>query len=66
MAKDDANSSLITISVIENLVTEINDCLSTLTTESPEQYELIRATAKAVNNLQTGELFNLRKSFEKE
>ena len=64
MAENNANSSLITISIIENLISEVNDCLSKLNAKSSEQYESMRAVGKVVNNLQREELFNLRKVFE--
>ena len=64
MAENFANSSLITVSIMENLVSEVNDCLSKLNAKSSEQYESMRAVGKVVNNLQREELFNLRKVFE--
>ena len=62
--ENDVNSSLITVSIIENLVSEINEQLCKLSYKTPEQYESMRAVGKVVNNLQREELFNLRKVFE--
>ena len=66
MAEDSANSSLMTVSIIENLVSEIGDCLKKLNVNTAERYNQMLAMVRAVKSLQIEELYELRKVFEGE
>ena len=66
MAEDNADTSLIIVSVIENLVSQIGESLKNLNTNTAERYNQKLKTTKAVKSLQIVEIYELRKEFENE